>query len=210
MFFNLLSGLGKRSEGRIEPVSAMLYPAGRSLDWCMNLREKSGGGDALSVEKTLKRQQAKEEKKAAKRYDAEKGKTSVFDFINHTLGGKRGNVRDLIEAGDSAFLLRKTKNLGNGKGKNENATNGASSSSSKNSLNIQNFKISEEIRRTEKELDKLKDSYARLKDRDPKSAKAVESRLKEKQETLRALHGKEKSLHNKQTKHNDKQKLAIF
>ena len=173
----------------------------------MNLREKAGGGDALSVEKTLKRQQVREEKKAAKRYEAEKGKTSVFDFINHTLGGKRGNVKDLIERDDSAFLLRKTK--AGGKNKNE-ASNSAQSSSSKNSLNIQNFKVSEEIRRTEKELDKLKDSYTRLKDRDPKSAKAVEVRLKEKQETLRALQGKEKSLHHKQAKHNDKQKLAIF
>ncbi len=36
------AGLGKRSEGRIEPVPAMLYPVGRSLDWCMNLREKAG------------------------------------------------------------------------------------------------------------------------------------------------------------------------
>jgi hypothetical protein len=42
------AGLGKRSEGRIEPVPAMLYPPGRSLDWCMNLREKAGEKDFSS------------------------------------------------------------------------------------------------------------------------------------------------------------------
>lgn len=31
-------GLGKNGEGRVEPVPAMVYPQGRSLDWCMDLR----------------------------------------------------------------------------------------------------------------------------------------------------------------------------
>ena len=31
-------GLGKDGEGRVEPVSARLYPQGKSLDWCMERR----------------------------------------------------------------------------------------------------------------------------------------------------------------------------
>lgn len=31
-------GLGKHAEGRVEPVPAMVYPPGMSLDWCMERR----------------------------------------------------------------------------------------------------------------------------------------------------------------------------
>jgi hypothetical protein len=165
-----------------------------------------GGGDALTVEKTLKRQQAREEKREVKRAEREKGNTSVFDFINNKLGGKRGSVKELITNESS---LRKDKKPSTSKSDDASGKSSAAGKSS-NSLNVESFKIGEEIRRVQKDLVKLKDSYSRLKDRDPKSAKAVEIRLKEKQETLRALHGREKSLHNKQSIHNEKKKLAIF
>ena len=201
------TGLGKLADGRVEPVPAMLYPAGRSLDWCMNLREKAGGGDAMSVEKTLKRQQAREEKKAARRLEAERKNISVFDFINHKLGGKRANVRELMANDD--FCLRK----GTGQGKssqNKQSSSSSSATSKTDSFNVQNFKVAEEIRRTEKEIMKLKDSVSRLKDRDPKSAKTVEIRLKEKQDKLRSLRCREQSIHEKQSTHIEKKKLTIF
>ena len=169
----------------------------------MNLREKAGGGDVLTVEKTLKRQQAREEKKAVRRLEAEKGKTSVFDFINNKLGGKRGNVKDLIE--NDSFLRK-----GTAKSSEQNADQSSSSKSSSSNFNVENFRVSEEIRRTEKEIVKLKESFTRLKDRDPKTAKSVEARLKQRQDTLKNLHSREKSIHAKQSSHNEKKKLAIF
>ena len=165
-----------------------------------------GNGDALTVEKTLKRQQAREEKREVKRMEREKGKTSVFDFINNKLGGKRGSVKGLIT--EESFL-RKDKKLATGKA-DEASGKSSTAGKSTNNLNVESFKIGEEIRRIQKDLVKLRDSYSRLKDRDPKSAKAVEVRLKEKQETLKALHGREQSLHTKQSIHNEKKKLAIF
>lgn len=33
-------GLGKRGEGRIEPVEIKILPAGKSLDMCAEMREK--------------------------------------------------------------------------------------------------------------------------------------------------------------------------
>lgn len=169
----------------------------------MNLREKAGGGDALTVEKTLKRQQAREEKKTAKRMEAEKGKTSVFDFINNKLGGKRGNVKELIE--DGSFLRK-----GKAKSSEQSADQCSSSKSSSSNFNVENFRVSEEIRRTEKEILKLKESYSRLKDRDPKTAKSVEARIRERQDALKNLHSREKSIHAKQSSHNEKKKLAVF
>ena len=61
-------GLGRDpSRSRVTPVKATMYPRGRSLDWCMELREWAGGEDIFEVKGTsdvfrLKRQQrAKEE-----------------------------------------------------------------------------------------------------------------------------------------------------
>ena len=54
---------------RVFPVTATMYPRGKSLDWCMELREREGGGDIFSVEKTsdifsvaemVRRQQARD------------------------------------------------------------------------------------------------------------------------------------------------------
>ena len=64
------TGLGKDpGSSRVLPVTATIYPQGKSLDWCMELREREGGGDIFSVEKTsdifsvaemVRRQQARE------------------------------------------------------------------------------------------------------------------------------------------------------
>ena len=64
------AGLGRDPRSsRVFPVTATMYPRGKSLDWCMELREREGGGDIFSVEKTsdifsvaemVRRQQARE------------------------------------------------------------------------------------------------------------------------------------------------------
>ncbi|XP_045024732.1 zinc finger CCCH-type with G patch domain-containing protein isoform X3 [Daphnia magna] len=79
------SGLGKEGEGRIEPVEAMVFPPGRSLDRCMELREEAGSLNMLSVEKRLERQKAKAEIRLRQIANASERKASVFDFINSKL-----------------------------------------------------------------------------------------------------------------------------
>ena len=70
------SGLGKRSEGRVEPVPVKVYPMGRSLDWCLD------HGQAQSMtevnEKAAKKILEKNERLAKK---AEKDQV-MFKFLD--------------------------------------------------------------------------------------------------------------------------------
>lgn len=106
------TGLGKRGDGRIEPVEATVLPQGKSLGWfksfktimqciidlfhfsdhCMELRELAGGDkDLFSAERKMRKQQRKLEQQRKKQYQREKQKDdkNVFNFINKTLGDKR-------------------------------------------------------------------------------------------------------------------------
>ena len=44
------AGLGAREQGRVELVTARMYPAGRSLDWCMQMRARFGDSVCQDVE----------------------------------------------------------------------------------------------------------------------------------------------------------------
>lgn len=105
------TGLGKRSDGRIEPVEAQVLPAGKSLGWfkflrilqhvinllyfsdhCMEVREFAGNDkDLFSAERKMRKQQRKLEQQREKQYEREKRKedSNVFNFINKALGDRR-------------------------------------------------------------------------------------------------------------------------
>lgn len=110
------TGLGKRSDGRIEPVEATVLPAGKSLgtclffctmiydrdeyitsikylvlDHCMELRENAGGDKNLfSVERRMRKQQRRLEQQRERQYRRVKQREekTIFNFINATLGDK--------------------------------------------------------------------------------------------------------------------------
>lgn len=109
------TGLGKRGDGRIEPVEATVLPPRKSLglfksfktvmqciiyfiyylfyfsDHCMELREIAGGDkDLFSAERKMRKQQQKLEQQRERQYQREKQKEdrNVFNFINKTLGDK--------------------------------------------------------------------------------------------------------------------------
>ncbi|PNF16311.1 hypothetical protein B7P43_G10830 [Cryptotermes secundus] len=85
------TGLGRSGEGRLEPVEALVFPAGKSLDHCMALREKAGGDmNLFKVEKRLRRLQQKHDQQNQKQYERDNQRTNVFDFINSKLGDKTG------------------------------------------------------------------------------------------------------------------------
>jgi len=48
------SGLGKAGEGRIEPVPTLIYPSGKSLDWCIERRAKDAEEVSVSASKKIK------------------------------------------------------------------------------------------------------------------------------------------------------------
>jgi hypothetical protein len=66
------TGLGPRSEGRVEPVPVCVYPSGKSLDWIADHRDECEAQASSSL------QLRKEKKKSSKRKDS----SNVFDLLN--------------------------------------------------------------------------------------------------------------------------------
>ncbi|KAL1463328.1 hypothetical protein WDU94_015088 [Cyamophila willieti] len=133
------SGLGKNSEGRVEPVETYILPQGKSLDYCMNLREKCGGGeDIFKMEKMNKRITMRQEKKSKQNYESavRKEKQDVFGFLNKNLN--QTPVPSSVDTSSSSDLNHANTNL-----------------------NVETFKIAEKIKKHEKQLGELNKSLKR-------------------------------------------------
>ncbi|XP_071578322.1 zinc finger CCCH-type with G patch domain-containing protein isoform X1 [Temnothorax nylanderi] len=183
------TGLGKRSDGRIQPVEAQVLPAGKSLDHCMELREFAGNDkDLFSAERKMRKQQQKLEQQRERQYRREKEKedSNVFNFINKTLGDKI--KEDTANSSQSRDKLRTESNR---------------------NLNVASFQIGENINRLEKESSKLKESLA-------KHAKGsvlynnIAMKYNEKQKDLTNLRASEKSIAAEQDQRKNKAKLSVF
>ena len=197
------SGLGRRGEGRVEPVTARLYPQGKSLDWCMEMREKYGdSGVTGDVEKILKKEAKEAARKSKQVVEAEKRRDdsakSLFDFINIQLGDpSKGKNEHKHQA------LRKSKD-------NSNSAKIFIKDESDADMKLRKFKMSEQVCRLEKEVSKLTESYSRLAGRDPTSAASVKSKLEAKKRELESLKYSEKKLIKEEGSRKSKSKLTIF
>ncbi|XP_014473719.1 PREDICTED: zinc finger CCCH-type with G patch domain-containing protein [Dinoponera quadriceps] len=184
------TGLGKRGDGRIQPVEATVLPAGKSLDHCMELREFAGGDkDLFSVERKMRKQQQKSEQQRERQYQKEKERenSNVFNFINKTLGDK---PKDDNAAGSSRSKdkLRIESNY---------------------NLNVASFRVGEDISRLEKESSKLKESMARH-TKGSALYNNIVMKYNEKQKELNNLRTSERNIIAEQNQRKDKAKLTIF
>lgn len=177
------TGLGKRSDGRLEPVDAVILPTGKSLDHCMQLRELSGGKDLFSTEKRLKKEQKRQEALSRKAYERQKEKTDVFEFLNKTISStssKKQDVRQNIKEGTNR------------------------------DLNVASLKVDEDIKRVEIELVKIKESLTRHNNPKTTMHTSLQQRLASKQNELQRLHDYGKKVRFEQTLRKDKKKLTVF
>ena len=218
------TGLGKDpGSSRVLPVTATIYPQGKSLDWCMELRERAGGGDILSVEKTLRRQQVKEEKRMERRMvrekEREKRQHRTFDFINQLTGIRGG--QGALETGAASTPPGPSSSSRSAKPASSlrkrpttaqpfHTKKSDSKSESAKSLNVRSLQIGEEIRRTEREMASLRKTYERRKTGEPAMAAAVKRKIEEKERLLRDLRGREGKLNRDKSMSDNKKKLAIF
>lgn len=215
------TGLGPQGEGRILPVTCTITPSGRSLDHCMKLREESSSEDPLKVrviillkkvlrmiesylyflifmqvEKRLRRLEKKKEEREKKAYEklVNREKHDVFKFLNKTLSGEvQGNLKN---PGDDSKSSKTKDNLN------------VKTSSCKN-LNIEKFKLEEDIRRIEKDVVKLKDSMARnVKNSSVHNGLSV--KLSSKMDEIDQLKRKQTNISNEQNNRKDKRKLTVF
>ncbi len=181
------SGLGKKGEGRVAPVPATVYPTGKSLDWCMEAREKAGGGDVLTAERMLAREKEREErrsrKRAAEMEARDRRENKLFDFINKSVAKTSVAPRQSTSKGDN---------------------------DDKGGLNVKSLRLAEDIRGLEKEVSRLESAHARHRGRDPAAAAAIAAKLKSKRERLAQLRRAEGSLAAKRDMERGNKKLAIF
>jgi len=182
------SGLGKNGEGRIEPIDAVVLPPGRSLDRCMEIKEKAGIHNLFSVEKRMLRLQKKEEANAKVLEEREKKKvSSVFEFINTTLSKKKQGSQDGADS-----LLEKLK------------------VQTSQELNKKVFGLGEDLKQVSRDIYKTKEAIKRNKDKDS----SVCDKMKEKLATLEKyeqdLKRKEYRILNEKKMRSDKSKLLKF
>ncbi|XP_063232196.1 zinc finger CCCH-type with G patch domain-containing protein [Bacillus rossius redtenbacheri] len=187
------AGLGKNSDGRIEPVEALVLPAGKSLDHCMNLREQAGGDeDLFKVEKKLKRLQKKQEEQRARMYERDKQqRKNVFDFLNTTLSGRK--------EGDEGPPGKK------GRGGAEDNLRSETS----RGLNVASLRVGEDIRRAEREAARLQESLARHTE-GSQAHGLLSGRLREKRAELARLRASERSVDQERSQRIDRKKMAAF
>ncbi|KAF2904803.1 hypothetical protein ILUMI_01368 [Ignelater luminosus] len=184
------TGLGRCSDGRTEPVSAVVLPVGKSLDHCMHLREKAGGDkDLFSVERKLKRLQKRQEKQNIRAYEREKKKVNVFNFLNKTLSNKNNDETAAVSKSKHRLEIKKE---------------------SSRSLNVASLKIDEDIKKMERELYKIRESLKRHSDINSQMHKTLKEKYKVKQNELQILKDKAINISHEQRSRSDKKKLTVF
>lgn len=138
------------------------------------------------MEQKLKRLQKKEEERNRKAYEREKEKErrNVFNFLNKTLGNKTE-----VENEPEASLDVKQ--------------------STSKDLNIEQFKITEEKKRIERDIVKLNNSLIRHAS-GSSGHKNINMQIAEKNKELNILVQKEIQISKEQTHRKDKQKMTVF
>ena len=190
------TGLGQRGEGRVEPVTARLYPQGKGLDWCMDMREKYGDSLGQDVEKIMKKEAREATKRSKQRAEAENRRDnsakSLFDFINVNLSSGQASSSGIIkkpEKDKSKTLIK---------------------DESDEKIKLRKFKMSEQAGRLEKEILKLQESYSRHKGKDSTVASSISSKIQQKTAELNKINAAAKNLSKEEGSRKSKSKLSIF
>ncbi|XP_065295502.1 zinc finger CCCH-type with G patch domain-containing protein [Dermacentor albipictus] len=187
-------GLGIRGNGRTEPVEAVVLPAGKSLDKCMELKELGMTQDSAKVQRKMLLKMKREEEKIERRYHKAAQPESVFDFLNGQIFSKK----DSKNAGEQYNIHKEANSSQDLK------------SVSLRGLGIEALQVTEAIKRAEREIVRLGHSSARNKDRDKVMHAQVEKKIEEQRQLIRQLQSKERSIAAEQQHRKGNDKLRIF
>lgn len=185
------TGLGQNGEGIVIPISAQILPPGRSLDHCMALREQANGDkDLFSVERKLKKMKKKRDAANARAFERRQKTKDVFSFMNDSVFNP------------SAASTSKQKHVKSVEKKDfKEHTN--------RNLNVEKFKIGEDIRRKEQEIVRMEESLERHKN-GTVIFKQLNEQLRGKRSELDILKKSEYNMTREQNLRENKTKMTIF
>ncbi|XP_067096334.1 zinc finger CCCH-type with G patch domain-containing protein [Osmerus mordax] len=191
-------GLGKTSEGRVEPVLAVVLPKGKSLDQCAELTGRrtqsktSNNGEQVANKKRRRKRKG--------RAGPSGGRRNVFDFLNRKLGdggadggggGGGGPAPAPSQRGSGVEAYRGGKNA-------------------KRSLNVKVFQAAERVTQTEREIQRLTESLRRRSGRDVTMVSHLEERLSAARSLLTQQKAQEISIQRENRKADTHKKMTEF
>lgn len=175
------TGLGKNSEGRIEPVEAFPVPEGHvGLDGVLEIRNKQKSKANKPKKKSKKKNSSVIEEKV--------DDTDVFDFINTKLSSNKQPEIKLQKNNQKPQTIPLAKH---DKG-----------------LNIQMLETHNQIQNIEKTIAKYKEGLIRNKNGDKATLSSIQSKLNEAESTLAKLRRSESAIHKE--KSSQKRKSNVF
>uniref|UniRef100_A0A1I8PVE0 Zinc finger CCCH-type with G patch domain-containing protein n=1 Tax=Stomoxys calcitrans TaxID=35570 RepID=A0A1I8PVE0_STOCA len=170
------TGLGSNGGGIITPIAAQILPMGKSLDYCMSLREAANGDENLfSAEKKLQKDKKKQEAISARAYERETTRVDVFSFINENV---LSNSKPIHQSGPLKKCFQ---------------------NHSSKSLNVESVKVADDIRRKEREIAEVRKSLKRNAEGGADICSRLKKKLREKTYELSCLQEEQDHLSNEQS-----------
>nr|XP_010310403.1 PREDICTED: zinc finger CCCH-type with G patch domain-containing protein isoform X1 [Balearica regulorum gibbericeps] len=192
MGYEFGKGLGKNSEGRVEPVQAVVLPRGKSLDQCAEVLQKKKQGKLDPG--TSRKCRAKGNSSGQSPAGSRKPPRNVFDFLNEKLRGKSTGEK----AGGMALPERNSKEIYH------------ASKSTKKALSVRLFQTMEKIEQTQKDIRGIQQALARNIGRHSIATAQLEEKLANAHKQLGQLQAQEASLQREQKKADTHKKMTEF
>ncbi|KAM6147696.1 zinc finger CCCH-type with G patch domain-containing protein [Erethizon dorsatum] len=189
MGYEFGKGLGRHAEGRVEPISAVVLPRGKSLDQCAEILQK----------RTKEGQAGANRPPRCRRRKGRPGSClpprNVFDFLNEKL---QSQAPGTLEAGVDPPGGRKSKDMYH------------ASKSAKQALGLQLFQTEEKIEQTQRDIRGIQEALTRNAGRHSVAAAQLEEKLAGAQRKLGQLRAQEAGLQREQRKADTHRKMTEF
>ncbi|XP_008496007.2 zinc finger CCCH-type with G patch domain-containing protein [Calypte anna] len=192
MGYEFGKGLGKNSEGRVEPVQAVVLPRGKSLDQCAEVLQRKRMGKLEPG--TSRKRREKGSGSGQTPGGSRKARHNVFDFLNEKLRGKSSGEK----VGGVALPERNSKEIYR------------ASKSSRKALSIRLFQTVEKIEQTQRDIRGIQQALERNIGRHNVAAAQLEKKLANAHRQLGQLQAQEATLQREQKKAETHKKMTEF